>query len=98
MSSRLYVGNLPFDVTEQHLTQHFATCGEVRSVTVMMDRESGRSRGFAFVEMATPDLARKAISELDGKDLGGRSLRVAVAQERERGGGGGGGGDRRRGR
>ena len=82
MSNRLYVGNLPFHATQDLLTQRFIACGEVNEVTVMLDRETGRSRGFAFVEMATQAAADKAIAELDGKDFEGRPLRVSIAEER----------------
>jgi RNA recognition motif-containing protein len=92
MTNRLYVGNLPFHATEDLISQRFATCGEVKSVALMLDRISGQSRGFCFVEMATQEGAEKAIAELNGKDFEGRSLRVDVAQERPSGGGGGGGG------
>jgi len=95
MSNRLYVGNLVFHATEDLLTQRFATCGGVVSVSVVTDRETGRSRGFAFVEMENVAAAQKAIAELDGQDLEGRALRVRVAEDRKpgpRGGGGGGGG------
>src|SRR5438105_3623302 len=92
MSNRLYVGNLPFHATEDLIQKHFAVAGEVSSVQLMLDRESGRSRGFCFVEMTTPAGAKKAIDDLNGKDLGGRNLRVDVAEERRTGGGGGGGG------
>jgi cold-inducible RNA-binding protein len=92
MTNRLYVGNLVFHATESLLQEAFSACGEVVSVSVMTDRETGRSRGFAFVEMANSEGAQKAIAELDGRDLQGRALRVSVAQERGRGGGGGGGG------
>jgi len=112
MSNRLYVGNLPYHATEDLIAQHFTAAGEVREVALMLDRMTGQSRGFCFVEMATPEGAQKAISDLDGQDFEGRSLRVDIAQERtgrggggggDRGGGGGGGGgfrggDRRRGR
>ena len=90
MSSRLYVGNLPYHATEDLITQHFATSGEVRAVNLMIDRMSGQSRGFCFVEMASPDAAQKAIADLNGKDFAGRSLRIDVAEERRPGGGGGG--------
>ena len=90
MTNRLYVGNLAFHATESLLQEKFATCGEVRSVAVMTDRETGRSRGFAFVEMADADGANKAITELNGRDFEGRALRVSVAEERRGGGGGGG--------
>lgn len=91
MSNRLYVGNLPFHATESLLTERFAGCGGVVSVSVVTDRETGRSRGFAFVEMESDAAAQKAIAELDGRDLEGRSLRVRIAEDRPRGGGGGGG-------
>ena len=93
MSNRLYVGNLPFHATEDLINQKFSTCGEVREVALMLDRMTGQSRGFCFVEMATPEGAEKALSQLNGQDFEGRALRVDVAQERPaRGGGGGGGG------
>lgn len=93
MSNRLYVGNLPYHATEDLIQQHFATSGEVSSVHLMLDRHSGQSRGFCFVEMASPAAAQKAISDLNGKELGGRALRVDVAEERRpRGGNGGRGG------
>jgi RNA recognition motif-containing protein len=98
MGNRLYVGNLPFHATEDLITQKFSTCGEVREVALMLDRMTGQSRGFCFVEMATPEGAQKAIAELNDQDFEGRSLRVDIAQERssrgggDRGGGGGGGG------
>jgi len=101
MGNRLFVGNLPFHATEDLISQRFATCGEVREVALMLDRMTGQSRGFCFVEMATAEGAEKAIAELNGQDFEGRSLRVDVAQERSggggggpRGGGGGGGGFR----
>ena len=93
MSNRLFVGNLAFHVTEDLLKQRMSQVGEVQSVDLILDRMSGRPRGFAFVEMATPEAMQKAIAELDGKDLEGRALTVKVAEER-RGGGGGGGGPR----
>jgi RNA recognition motif-containing protein len=92
MSNRLYVGNLPYHATEDLITKHFAAAGEVQQVSLMLDRSTGQSRGFCFVEMATADGAKKALSELNGSDLGGRALRVDVAEERRSGGGGGGGG------
>jgi cold-inducible RNA-binding protein len=91
MSNRLFVGNLAFHVTEDLLKQHVGQCGEVRSVDLILDRVSGRPRGFAFVEMASPEAMQKAISDLDGKDFEGRPLNVKVAEERRSGGGGGGG-------
>lgn len=87
MSSRLYVGNLPYHATEDLITQHFATSGEVKAVSLVIDRMSGQSRGFCFVEMASPDAAQKAIADLNGKDFAGRSLRIDVAEERRPGSG-----------
>jgi RNA recognition motif-containing protein len=92
MSNRLYVGNLPFHATEDQLQQAFAACGPVTDVALVLDRVTGRSRGFAFVEMASAEAAQKAIATLDGTDLGGRALRVSEAQDRRGGGGGGRGG------
>jgi cold-inducible RNA-binding protein len=92
MTNRLYVGNLSFQSTEDAIAKHFAGCGQVVSVSVMMDRDTGQPRGFAFVEMASAAEAQKAVSELNGRELQGRSLRVDIAQERRGGGGGGGGG------
>jgi RNA recognition motif-containing protein len=92
MSNRLFVGNLPFHATEEVVSQRFTQCGGVVSVTVVTDRETGRSRGFAFVEMENAAAAQKAISELDGQNLEGRSLSVRIAEDRKKGGGGGGGG------
>lgn len=91
MSNRLFVGNLATHVTEDLLKQHVSPCGEVISVDVILDRMTGRSRGFAFVEMSTSEGMQKAISDLNGKDLEGRMLNVKVAEERRTGGGGGGG-------
>ncbi len=93
MSKKLYVGNLPFSATESELRSLFQPHGEVESVNVIMDRETGRARGFAFVEMQEASDAANAIRALDGTDMGGRSLRVNEAQDK-RGGGGGGGGRR----
>jgi RNA recognition motif-containing protein len=87
---KLYVGNLPFSTTEAELRDLFARHGAVESVKVITDRETGRPRGFAFVEMDAA-AAGEAIRALDGTELGGRSLRVNEAQERGAGGGGGGG-------
>jgi len=98
LTKKLYVGNLPFSTTEEDLREMFAAHGEVTSAKVITDRETGRSRGFAFVEMASG--AEEAMRALDGNQFGGRPLRVNEAQERERGGrggprgGGGGGGGR----
>ncbi len=92
MSSRLYVGNLSYDTDTETLRQAFAGSGEVTDAHVVTDRESGRSRGFGFVTMATPEMAQKAIQEMNGAMLDGRSIRVNEAEERPRGGGGFGGG------
>ncbi|MED5262408.1 MAG: RNA-binding protein [Myxococcota bacterium] len=89
MVKKIYVGNLPWSASEDEVREYFAGIGEVHSVAVITDRETGRSRGFGFIEMDDADAA-KAIAELDGKDMGGRPLRVNEAQERQRGGGGGG--------
>jgi RNA recognition motif-containing protein len=91
MSSNLYVGNLPFEVREEELEELFAAQGEVVSAKVILDRETGRSRGFGFVEMGTAEEAQKAIQSLDGQDFKGRNLKVNIAQPRENRGGGGGG-------
>ena len=96
LSKKLYVGNIPFSTTEDELRGLFAQHGDVDSVAVITDRETGRARGFAFVEMADSAAADKAIQSLDGSDLGGRSLRVNEAHDRRGGGGGGGGGGGRR--
>jgi RNA recognition motif-containing protein len=94
MNNRLYVGNLAFHTTEDSLLRAFSQYGEVVETKVVLDRETGRSRGFAFVVMGTAEEARKAIAEMDGADLDGRPLRVNEAEERKprTGGGGGGGG------
>ena len=91
MTQRIYVGNLSFSATEAEVSELFAQYGEVVSCALPTDRETGRPRGFGFVEMSNED-AKKAIQALDGKDFGGRSLRVNEAQPREARGGGGGGG------
>jgi RNA recognition motif-containing protein len=93
MSTRLYVGNLNFRTTSEDLRELFSQFGEVESASVVEDRETGRSRGFGFVEMATSEGAAAAIAECNGKDFGGRPLTVNEARPRaERGGGGGYGG------
>jgi len=93
MTQRLYVGNLSFQTTELALQRAFEECGEVTEVKIITDRDTGRSRGFAFVTMADSNAAQNAIQRMDGKELDGRALRVNEAQEREpRGGGRGGGG------
>jgi cold-inducible RNA-binding protein len=92
MGKRLYVGNLAYSVTEAELRDIFAESGEVTDVKVVLDRDTGRPRGFAFVEMADEGMATTAIKNLNGRDLQGRSLNVKEAQERTGGGGGRGGG------
>jgi RNA recognition motif-containing protein len=93
--SKIYVGNLPFSATEDAVRSLFAQHGTVESVALMTDRETGRPRGFGFVEMPRSDAAR-AIQNLNGQDMGGRALKVNEAQDKPRGGGGGGGGGQRR--
>jgi RNA recognition motif-containing protein len=96
MGKKLFVGNLTFTTTGPDLESLFATVGTVESASVVNDRETGRSRGFGFVEMASQADASKAVSELNGRDVGGRQINVAEAKDRDsRGGGGGGGGGRR---
>ncbi len=98
MSTKLYVGSLPYSTTEQQLSELFAQYGTVQSAKVITDRYTGQSRGFGFVEMATGEEAQKAITALNGFSLGGRTLVVNEArpQEKRPYGGGGGGGDRDR--
>lgn len=96
LSKKLYVGNLSFSSSEDELRDLFEQHGKVSSVNVITDRETGRSRGFGFVEMDEASEADAAMEALDGRDFGGRNLRVNEAQERNRGGGGGGGGGRNR--
>jgi RNA recognition motif-containing protein len=92
MSSKLYVGNLSFDTGEQELQELFSSHGEVISANVITDRETGRPRGFGFVEMSQAEDAQKAIQSLDGQEFMGRNLKVNLAKPREDRGGGGGGG------
>jgi RNA recognition motif-containing protein len=97
MSNKLFVGNLSFNTTENDLNDAFAAHGTVTETNLMMDRETGRPRGFGFVTMSSADEANKAIEALNGKEMDGRALTVNVAKPREErsGGGGGGGGGRR---
>ena len=98
MSSRLFVGNLSFNTTENDLQDAFAAFGTVTEASLMIDKMSGRPRGFGFVTMASAEEAQKAIDGLNGKQMDGRALTVNVARPREEragGGGGGGGGGRR---
>lgn len=99
MSNKLYVGNLSYAVRDDDLTQHFSSFGTVQSAKVMMDRDTGRSKGFGFVEMGSPAEAEAAIQGLHGKNFGGRDLTVNVARPMEArgphsGGGFGGGAGR----
>ena len=93
MNNKLFVGSLSFSVDSNQLGDFFTAVGEVQSAKVITDRESGRSKGFGFVEMASDDQAQAAIDQLNGKELMGRPISVAIAkpQEPRRGGGGGGG-------
>jgi RNA recognition motif-containing protein len=100
-AAKLYVGNLTYDTTEATVEALFSAHGSVVSVALINDRDTGRPKGFGFVEMSTPEEAQAAKAALDGTDLGGRTIKVDIAKEREprsggygggRGGGGGGGG------
>ncbi len=88
---KLYVGNLSFSTSEAQLRDLFAQHGEVTSASLVMDRDTGRPRGFGFVEFANDDQARAAITALDGKNVDGRDIKVNEAKPREAGGGGRGG-------
>jgi RNA recognition motif-containing protein len=99
MAQKLFVGGLPFSTSNEQLRGLFAECGEVASATVVTDRDTGRSRGFGFVEMATPEAAEEAINRYNGRDYEGRRLQVEKAKSPAGGGGsrparaaGGGGG------
>jgi RNA recognition motif-containing protein len=92
MSKKLYVGNLAFQTTSSDLQQLFAQAGTVESASVIEDRDTGRSKGFAFVEMSTDEEAASAIDQFNGKELAGRMLKVNEARPREPRSGGGGGG------
>lgn len=83
MSTNLFVGSLPFKATEEELTEHFSQAGTVTSVRIITDRDSGRSKGFGFVEMASDEDAEKAIEMFHEKDFGGRDIIVNVARPRE---------------
>ena len=85
MSKKIYVGNLPFSSTEAELKELFGHHGAVESVNIITDRETGRPRGFAFVEMEDASAAQDAIRALDGSDLGGRNIKVNQAQDKNRG-------------
>lgn len=90
----IYVGNLAFSATEDDVRKAFEAFGQVTSVSVIKDRDTGRSKGFGFVEMAEAEAAQAAIAGLNGKDLGGRPLRVNEAMPKNQNGGGGRGGPR----
>lgn len=92
MAKKLYVGNLSYSTTDESLNGAFAVFGPVASARVIMDRETGRSKGFGFVEMTSDEDAMKAVAAMDGKDLEGRNLKVAEAKPMETGGRGGAGG------
>src|SRR5215203_269785 len=92
MSTKLYVGNLSFNVSSDDLLEHFSQAGKVESANVVEDRETGRSRGFGFVEMSSEDEATGAIAQFNGSELDGRNLVVNEARPRDNNGGGGGGG------
>src|SRR5579884_638856 len=91
MGKKLYVGNLTYDVTDSALEQLFAAHGTVQSAQVIMDRDTGRSKGFGFVEMGSDQEAQAAIAGMNGKEIEGRALTVNEARPKEGGGGGGGG-------
>jgi cold-inducible RNA-binding protein len=95
MSNKLFVGNLSFNTTENDLNDLFVAHGAVTETNLMMDRETGRPRGFGFVTMSSAEEAQKAIAALNGKDVDGRALTVNVAKPREERAPGGGGGGRR---
>jgi RNA recognition motif-containing protein len=92
MGSKLYVGNLTYGINDSRLRELFSAHGEVRSAQVVMDRDTGRSKGFGFVEMGSDQEAQSAIGAMNGKDVDGRALTVNEARPREDRGGGGGGG------
>lgn len=96
MSSKLYVGNLSYSVRDDDLQQKFSEFGSVQSAKVMMDRDSGRSKGFGFVEMTTAQEAEAAIAGLNGMSVGGRSIVVNISRPKESTGGAGGYGNRSR--
>lgn len=94
MGKKLYVGNLSFDTTDASLRDLFAAHGSVDSAQIIQDRDTGRSKGFGFVEMSSSQEAQAAITALDGQDHGGRALKVNEAKPKENRSGGGGGGSR----
>ena len=94
MGNKLYIGNLSFNVSEDQLTDHFSAFGNVTSCKIITDRDTGRSKGFAFVEMSSDSEAQEAIEKFDGQDFGGRTMRVNEAKPMEPRSGGFGGGNR----
>jgi len=92
MGKKVYVGNMSYETSQADLEQMFGEHGTVESAQIIMDRDTGRSKGFGFIEMSSDDEAQAAITALDGKDCGGRALKVNEAKPRTSGGGGGGGG------
>ena len=90
MGKKLYVGNLPYSATEDTLNEMFSQAGTVESARIITDRDSGRSKGFGFVEMSTDEEAERAIADLNGKEVEGRALTVNEARPQENRGGGGG--------
>jgi RNA recognition motif-containing protein len=92
---RLYVGGLPYQTNEDELISLFGQIGTVNAATVITDRETGRSKGFGFVDMSTPEEGQRAIEQLNGTTIGNRTITVNEARERQSGGGGGGGYQRR---
>ena len=97
MGRKLYVGNLPYSASEEDLSTKFATCGTVESAKLIIDRDTGRSKGFGFVEMASDAEARAVIDSFDGTDYDGRPMKVNEARPQEKRSGGGGPGGRGRG-
>ena len=91
MTKKLYIGNLGYSATEDSLSELFGTMGEVTSVNLITDRQTGQSRGFAFVEMAESTEAQEAIDQLNGREIDGRDIKVAEAHPRRENGGSGGG-------
>ncbi len=90
MGKKLHIGNLSYNATEEDLKEVFSTVGTCESVAVIMDRATGQSRGFGFVEMSSDEEAQRAVEELNGREVRGRAIKVSEAREREGGGGGGG--------
>ncbi len=84
MTNKLFVGSLPYDVTDSQLQEHFSQCGNVISAKVITDRYSGQGKGFGFVEMGTPEEAKDAIAKLNGSNIGGRAIVVSEARPQEK--------------